>query len=168
MDGSVENISFVMNAQDSTRIPNETLNYAYAMHSDWEGVRKTYFRNCHFESNSGPAIGIGAHNDVGLYFEDCDFLRLPYIGEDHGAVFMHTISGNVPNQVYSFRNCVAINKLSEIAVGFRFRKLANTIEGNYRLIVQNCGSFSASANSAYIDAVLDYMSFGNNCDNLNA
>lgn len=167
MDGTVANMSFVMESDSDSYDPGSST-MAYAMHSDWAGERKTLYKNCYFESNTGPTVGLGLHTNVTLQFEDCEFVRKAFRGEDNGGVFAHSGTGDAPNQWYIFRRCVAYNYANANSQGFRFRFVDGSVAGNCHVVVQNCASFNATAAAAYINGdMLEYDSWGNNCAELN-
>lgn len=166
MDGSVENLSFIMNSDEDNYNPqDENDRYSYAMHSDYDFPRTTLFRNCYFESNTGPAIGLGTHQDVSLLFENCEFVRKAFNGEDLGAVFAHTMGGGRLRQVIKFSSCVCDNLVGNS--GFYLAKIEDTNDTDYDYVCQNCGSFGVSGEGATITVKMGRTSFGNNCDKLN-
>ena len=169
MDGTVENMSFIMESDEEHYNPqiDKDDRYSYAMHSDYDFPRTTLFRNCYFESNTGPAIGLGTHQDVSLLFENCEFVRNPFRGDDFGAVFAHTMPDGRLRQVVKFTSCICNNLVG--APGIYFSRVGNTVDTDYNYICQNCGSFGIQgANALLKSIVIGRTSYGNNCDNLNA
>ena len=165
-DGTLENMSIIQKSDDEHYSPSSNQTMAYALHSDWVGDRTMIVRNCYFESNVGPAVGLGLHNTK-FVFENCEFVSKPFQGTSgSGAFFVHT---NVAKNGVDFngqecwcKNCVAINDRGSgtYRVGFRWRFLPNTT-GTYKFVSQNCGSFNSTEARTSINGDMSYLCYGN-------
>ena len=120
INGSVENLTFI-STHDS---PNtSTPQGGYAVHIDNDVKNdagyKMVFRNCDFTSYTGPAVGIGLHQDADLSFVGCNFYGLgsqsytqEYTGGTYrnicnlGALFCHPKdSANTTGQHITLDGC---------------------------------------------------------------
>lgn len=175
-NGIIKNLSFIMKTTDETYSPDTSFNYSYAMHSDF-GSCNTLFENCYFESNSGPAVGLGLFSNERLIFRNCDFLcdRPSKYGSDYGAVFCHTnTTPNTVNQFVEFTNCDAIDEGAGDTFGFYLRVMPSGESGStYSCLLRNCYSMGKESGvmkprASIGDGFLHQYSHGNNLDKLNA
>ena len=167
IDGTIENISFVMATDNEHYDPDSTYQYAYAVHTDFVGARKTLYLNCYFESNSGPAVGCGTKPNHDLQFESCVFVRKSGFGADLGAFFAHTIAGET-NQKLFIRNSYAKNLVPNTTRGGMFLALLDgTSVGAYEYILQNSGSFDGSHALAQVETAISYLSYNNTPSSMN-
>lgn len=172
MDGSVENMSFIMRATEESYSPqDENDNYSYALHIDAQGDRTTLFRNCYFESNTGPAVGLGVYENNGIIFENCEAVRVPFRGRnDLGAWYFHgCVYANRPNQLLVLKNCTAENKDSASdSRGFVLDRVSDGLASECTLVIQNCCSVGVNGASGRLYQLnLSSRCFGNNFDMFN-
>ncbi|MFZ3132751.1 MAG: hypothetical protein WA125_17020 [Desulfosporosinus sp.] len=155
-DGMVSDIRFLMNATAGTYVPGGPNPYAYAVHDDF-GASKVIYRNCIFDSNSGPGMGFGLDTDKDMSFENCQFYQRgdgTYGSKNIGALFGHTSSSeSATNQKLEIANCIAVNMASDGTNGGIF--VSELVEDtDCEILVSNTASFKGTAASANIPADL--------------
>lgn len=179
INGEVRNLSFVATNQKPLTNP---VKGGYACHIDGRiennsGYKMT-FRNCHFKSATGPAVGVGLQEKAWLHFDGCEFVSHAEPSykpndsygnlADYGALYCHTATIPASGQSLSLHNChfysyfgnrgiwlSAVGDYTPFTVVARF----NTIE-----------VLKSSAKRVVMDEslILDGSSFGNNSSRINA
>lgn len=171
-NGIIKNLTFILS--NSEHIAESTQG-GYAAHIDSRTIDdvgyKMIIENCKFESETGPAVGVGTHQNANLSFKGCEFINFadpsysPISGYSNianwGAVFTHTstITG-ATNQKISFEDCVGYSVLGNQSLRMSVystnctMKLIRNVFWSYAV---NSPAYSLGAGIVY-----DAMNYGNN------
>lgn len=177
-NGIIKNLTFFMthNEQDSSATQG-----GYAVHIDARTLNDVgydmTFEDCDFVSDSGPAVGIGLHENGDLKFVRCNFATTldasyaPHSGYknlyDYGCFFAHTSQlANAQNQRLSVIDCVGTCKegTKSIWISKAGSYAKETADFEYTLLRNVFYNKSLNAHGYYISTVLPAspMNFGNN------
>lgn len=119
-NGIIKNITFRMTKDAPLSVPVQG---GYAVHIDCRTLNDAgysmVFEDCDFESATGPAAGVGMHENADLSFRRCRFTSTasaayaPSDGYknlyDYGCVFAHTSTlADSVNQRLAFEDCIGI------------------------------------------------------------
>lgn len=162
--GVIANISFIHTA--SSLVSGGS---AYAVHLDWPtDGRKETFKDCYFESNVGPAFGLGLHQDETVEFVNCTFIRTEGDGDDLGAFFGHLSSSPATNQNLIFKCCSLKNNIT--TSGLHPAISLSGTGSNGSMLFQNtiCKNVNGPIENILGNWTNDEMSFNNIPTNLNA
>lgn len=179
-NGIIKNISFIINHDKPISTP---IKGGYAVHIDADTLNSQgynmIFEDCNFSSDQAPAVGIGLHENANLIFNRCNFENTGDISykpnsdykniANYGGVFCHSDKkADIQNQNITFDTCRGFTKYGS---GLW---LAKAGDYNGGMIVKAFGNaFNRIGTSGgkvnREDGIeLQFTSFGNNSDALNA
>ena len=131
-NGTIKNLHFRLTNDNHLAASTEG---GYAAHIDSRTLNDMGYNmliaDCMFESETGPAVGIGLHSNVNLNFERCKFINKanpnysPIEGYENlanwGCVFLHTSTvSTAVNQFASFIDCIGKNIYGNMSLWLSF------------------------------------------------
>lgn len=177
-NGIIKNITFRMTNDKPAQYPVQG---GYAVHIDCrtrdDMGYAMVFEDCDFESATGPAMGIGLHENGSLAFRRCRFISTAsatYVPSDsyknlydYGCVFAHTSTlADSVNQRLAFEDCIGICAEGDksLWVSSAGNYSPDTADFEYTLIRNVFWNKAAGSNGYVISNNLrgNPMNFGNN------
>ena len=165
--GTVKNIHFIQKTNDETFDISKKY-YCYAVHDDFGAGCHVIYDNCIFESNAGPAVGLGLRTDTRIIFKNCKFYQRgdgTYGRMDLGALFAHTsVDENNVGQYLEIDSCLAINECQQDTRGGMFLAVIKEAasSGEFSCLITNSASYKVDTPLATInDGFLDVHSYNN-------
>jgi len=162
-NGIIKNLTF------RNTIENHTVDgaqvYSYAVHNDF-GASVTFYENCHFYSEAGPAVGMGISDGSDIRFVNCEFVLNqvdPNIGASSlGALFCHSGWNTSGTEELTLINCQCINKSNTAGAYLTYTGQASWQRS--AILINNVFWGTSGANlTVNADASWDYKwSYGNN------
>lgn len=179
-NGIIRNITFRMTNEHPDATP---LKGGYAVHFDCSTPDSEGFNllveDCDFESATGPAVGIGVHENERLVFRHCRFTstaRADYQPNDtyknladYGCAFAHSsLRSDAQNMRISFEHCVGIcaEGTKSLWLGKAGEYTVEKCYFEYTLIGNTFWNTALGKPAYYISSELyaNPMNFGNNMD----